>query len=130
MRARQPACYWTDRAAREQLVDVLVRDAYRAHYALRDQRLDPRVVEAAALLATVTGLDIEETPDGRFRIFEGTAADRVISTLDPEARHGHKTTAHGFDGYKMECGGPPRHSRSNLLYGSDRRRVEATRRGR
>ena len=32
--------------------------------------------------------------------------------------------------YKMECGGPPRHSRSNLLYGSDRRRVEATRRGR
>jgi len=28
-------------AAREALVDALVRDAYRAHYALRDQRLDP-----------------------------------------------------------------------------------------
>jgi len=42
-------------------VDALVRDAYRAHYALRDQRLDPRVAEAAALLATVTGQDIEET---------------------------------------------------------------------
>jgi hypothetical protein len=26
--------------------------------------------------------------------------DRVISTVDPEARHGHKTAAHGFDGYK------------------------------
>jgi hypothetical protein len=25
--------------------------------------------------------------------------------VDPEARHGHKTAAHGFDGYKMECGG-------------------------
>ena len=25
------------------------------------------------------------------------------------------------DGYKMECGGPPRHSRSSLLYGSGRR---------
>ena len=47
----KPACDWTDRAAREQLVDALVRDAYRAHYALRDQRLDPRVAEAAALLA-------------------------------------------------------------------------------
>src|SRR5512132_1008980 len=96
----KPACDWTDRAAREELVDALVRDAYRAHYALRDQRLDPRVAEAAALLATVTGQDIEETTDGRFRIFEGTAPDRVISTVDPQARHGHKTAAHGFDGYK------------------------------
>jgi hypothetical protein len=58
------------------------------------------VAEAAVLLATVTGQDIEETDDGRFRIFEGTAPDRVISTVDPQARHGHKTAAHGFDGYK------------------------------
>jgi len=79
----KPTCDWTDRAAREQLVDALVRDAYRAHYALRDQRLDPRVAEAAALLATVTGQDIEETDDGRFAIFEGTAPDRLISTVDP-----------------------------------------------
>jgi hypothetical protein len=96
----KPACDWTDRQAREELVDALVRDAYRAHYALRGERLDPRVAEAAELLATVTGQDIEETSDGRFRIFEGTAPDRVISTVDPEARHGRKTAAHGFDGYK------------------------------
>jgi hypothetical protein len=96
----KPACDWTDRAAREALVDALVRDGYRAHFALRGERLDPRTAEAAALLATVTGQDIEETDDGRFRIFEGTAPDRVISTVDPEARHGHKTAAHGFDGYK------------------------------
>src|SRR5215211_5124015 len=96
----KPACDWTDRAAREELVDALVRDAYRAHYALRGERLDPRVAEAAALLATVTGQDIEETSDGRFRIFDGTAPDRVISTVDPQARHGHKTAAHGFDGDK------------------------------
>jgi hypothetical protein len=69
----KPACDWQDPAAREALVDALVRDAYRAHYALRGERLDPRTAEAAALLATVTGQDIEETPDGRFRIFEGTA---------------------------------------------------------
>jgi Transposase DDE domain/Transposase domain (DUF772) len=96
----KPACDWTDRAAREALVDALVRDAYRAHYALRGEQLDPRTAEAAMLLATVTGQDIEETTDGRFRIFQGTAPDRVISTVDPEARHGHKTAAHGFDGYK------------------------------
>ena len=29
---------------------------------------------------------------------ENTA--RIISTVDPEARHGHKTTDHKFDGYK------------------------------
>jgi hypothetical protein len=103
----KPACDWTDRAAREALVDALVRDAYRAHYALRGERLDPPVAEAAALLATVTGQDIEETDDGRFRIFEGTASDRVISTVDPEARHGHKTAAHGFDGYKAHVAVDP-----------------------
>jgi hypothetical protein len=58
-------------------------------------------------LATVTGQDIEETPDGRFRIFEGTAPDRVISTVDPQARHGHKTAAHGFDGYKAHIAVDP-----------------------
>jgi hypothetical protein len=79
----KPACDWTDRTAREALVDTLVRDAYRAHFALRGEQLDPRTAEAAALLATVTGQDIEETSDGRFRIFAGTAPDRVISTVDP-----------------------------------------------
>jgi hypothetical protein len=103
----KPACDWTDRAAREELVDALVRDAYRAHYALWDQRLDERTAEAAMLLATVTGQDIEETDDGRFRIFEGTAPDRVISTVDPQARHGHKTAAHGFDGYKAHVAVDP-----------------------
>jgi hypothetical protein len=86
----KPTCDWQDRQAREALVDALVRAGYRAHYALRDQRLDPRVAEAAVLLATVTGQDIEATSDGRFRIFEGTAPDRVVSTVDPEARHGHR----------------------------------------
>src|SRR5918995_1868929 len=103
----KPACDWQDRAAREELVDALVRDGYRAHYALRGERLEERVAEAAALLATVTGQDIEETPDGRFRIFEGTAPDRVISTVDPQARHGHKTAAHGFDGYKGHIAADP-----------------------
>jgi hypothetical protein len=103
----KPTCDWQDRQAREELVDALVRDAYRAHYALRGERLDPRVAEAAALLATVAGQDIEETDDGRFRIFDGTAPDRVISTVDPEARHGHKTAAHGFDGYKAHVATDP-----------------------
>ena len=38
--------------------------------------------------------------DGVFRIARRVARDRVISTVDPQARHGHKTAARGFDGYK------------------------------
>jgi hypothetical protein len=48
----------------------------------------------------VVGQDLEQTADGTFRIARKVAKDRVISTVDPEARHGHKTSAHGFDGYK------------------------------
>ncbi len=46
------------------------------------------------------GQDLEAGPDGRIRIARRVAPDRVISTVDPEARHGHKTDHRGFDGYK------------------------------
>jgi hypothetical protein len=58
------------------------------------------VGQAARLLATVLGQDLETGPDGGFRIARRVAADRVISTVDPQARHGHKTNHRGFDGYK------------------------------
>jgi Transposase DDE domain len=48
----------------------------------------------------VIGQDIQETDDGRFVIAQGVAPDRVISVVDPQARHGHKSNARGFDGYK------------------------------
>jgi hypothetical protein len=96
----KPVCDWDDPAAREELVDALFRDGYRALHALRGIQLGPEVAKAAELLATVIGQDIEETADGRFIIAEGVAPDRVLSLVDPQARHGHKTSAHGFDGYK------------------------------
>ncbi|MGI5181941.1 transposase [Dactylosporangium sp. CA-152071] len=52
------------------------------------------------LLATVLGQDLETGRDGVLRIARKVAPDRVISTVDPEARHGHKTSHRGFDGYK------------------------------
>jgi hypothetical protein len=48
----------------------------------------------------VVGQDLEQSTDGSFQIARKVAADRVISTVDPDARHGHKTSARGFDGYK------------------------------
>ena len=57
-------------------------------------------MQAATLLAAVVGQDLEEGEDGVFRIARRVAKDRIISTVDPDARHGHKTAARGFDGYK------------------------------
>ncbi|TWP42371.1 transposase, partial [Lentzea tibetensis] len=56
--------------------------------------------QAARLLATALGQDLAEESEGAFRIARKVAPDRVISTVDPETRHGHKTSARGFDGYK------------------------------
>jgi len=98
--AGKPVCDWDDRQAREELVDALVRDARALLAALEGRELEPAVAKAADLLATVAGQDVESGEDGRFRIARTVAKDRVISTVDPDARHGHKTAAHGFDGYK------------------------------
>ena len=98
--AGKPDCDWEDEAAREALVDALARDAYAVLAQLDGEKLSAEVQQAAALLATVVGQDLEERADGVFAIARRVAPDRVISTVDPEARHGHKTAAHGFDGYK------------------------------
>ena len=98
--AGKPACDYDDPAAREELVDALARDARALLAALDGRDLDPVLGQAAKLLATVTGQDLEESAGGAFRIARKVAADRVISTVDPQARHGHKTSARGFDGYK------------------------------
>jgi hypothetical protein len=96
----KPSCDWDDAAAREALVDALARDGYAVLALLDGRTLNAQVQVAAALLVTVLGQDLEQREDGVFRIARRVAPDRVISTVDPEARHGHKTAARGFDGYK------------------------------
>jgi Transposase DDE domain/Transposase domain (DUF772) len=98
--AGKPGCDWDDKAAREALVDELARDGYAALWTIDDRKLVGPLRQAAELLATVLGQDLEQRDDGVFRIARRVASDRLISTVDPEARHGHKTAARGFDGYK------------------------------
>src|SRR5947207_3852794 len=97
---RKPVIDWTDAAQREALVDSRARDAYALLAVLDGQQLAVEVDQAARLLACVVGQDLLEGEDGVLRIARRVAKDRVISTVDPEARHGHKTAARGFDGYK------------------------------
>ncbi|MGO9790984.1 MAG: transposase [Solirubrobacteraceae bacterium] len=98
--AGKPACDYDDRDAREALIDALAKDARALLAALDGRELEDEVAEAAAMLASVVGQDLDEGSDRVFRIARRVAKDRIISTVDPDARHGHKTAARGFDGYK------------------------------
>ena len=101
----KPTIAWDDAEARERLVDALVSDAHRLLGHLPEQELGPRAAEAVALLALVAGQDVEpvegsDGTDGRWRIAQRVAPDRVISTVDPDTRHVHKTVHHRQDGFK------------------------------
>jgi hypothetical protein len=98
--AAKPQIDWDDSKARDGLIDSRARDAFACLVLLDGRQVGVEAAEAAELLATVVGQDIEPDTDGTFRIIRGTVKDRVISTVDVDARHGHKTTARRFDGYK------------------------------
>ena len=93
-------CDWDDPRARQELVDRLGADADAVLAALDGRELAGALSEAAELLAAVAGQDLCQDDSGRFMIARRVAKDRVLSTVDPDARHGHKSTARRFDGYK------------------------------
>ena len=96
----KPQIDWDDRAAREELVDSRAKDAYACIAILEGRELPPQLGQAARLLATVVGQDLIQGDEGTLRIERKVARDRVVSTVDPESRHGHKTRARSFEGYK------------------------------
>lgn len=103
-----PVVDWADPADVERLVSELVCDALGLLAAAEGLDLGAAENEAVALLALVAGQDVEpaEGP-GRWRIARRTAAGRVISVVDPESRHTHKT-AHAYrDGFKAHIAAEP-----------------------
>lgn len=105
----KPPIAWDDATARDELVTALVNDALALLAALDVDAVSKaggKPAEAVALLALVAGQDVEpaedsDGTDGRWRIARKTALDRVISTVDPDARHAHKTRERRQDGYKV-----------------------------
>jgi Transposase DDE domain/Transposase domain (DUF772) len=98
--AGKPVCDWEDQPAREELIDALSKDALALLIALEGVWLQDDVAKAATLLAALIGQDLECGEDGVFHIARRVAKNRIVSTVDVDARHGHKTSARGFDGYK------------------------------
>jgi IS5 family transposase len=100
----KPAIAWNDEQARAELVDALVGDAHRLLGHLPEQELGPKAAESVALLALIAGPDVEpadgsDGTDGRWRIAQRVALDRVISVVDPDTRHAHKSVHRRQDGF-------------------------------
>jgi IS5 family transposase len=96
----KPLIAWDDPVAKASLVDGLVRDALNLLAAFADVAEDAEATSALGLLALVAGQDVEQETDGTWKIARKVAPDRVISTVDPEARHMHKSRSEYRDGYK------------------------------
>jgi Transposase domain (DUF772)/Transposase DDE domain len=108
----KPHIDWTDPQAKDALVSALVTDANVVLAALADTELDEGAAAAVALLALVAGQDVEPAEgsdgrDGRWRIARRVAPDRVISTVDPQARHTRKSRHNRVDGYRAHVVGEP-----------------------
>jgi hypothetical protein len=108
----KPSIDWDDPAAKDALVSALVNDANALVAALIDTELDEQAQSALALLALVAGQDVEpaegsDGTDGRWRIARKVAEDRVISIVDPEARHTRKSPEARRDGYRAHVAAEP-----------------------
>ena len=133
-RPGKPDIAWDDKAAKAALINALVLDALTLLNALTstDTDADADAVEgtvgdsdhsaddrpgsdeaeqALALLALLAGQDVEWVDDGSgggvWRIAQKVAHDRVISTVDTETRHAHKSRSRKQDGFKAHIAAEP-----------------------
>jgi hypothetical protein len=110
----KPSIDWDEPGAKDALVSALVNDAIVLLEALAvdpDEAEEP-VAAALGLLALVAGQDVEpaegsDGTDGRWRIARKVAPDRVISTVDPEARHTRKSPEARRDGFRAHVVAEP-----------------------
>jgi hypothetical protein len=102
----KPECRWREKAARERMLTGVAQDAERALRAVEQADgllADEQIADAHALLRELIGQDFDVDDDGIPRLHRGTRADRIISTVDVEMRHGRKSQHQRFDGYKLSA---------------------------
>jgi Transposase DDE domain/Transposase domain (DUF772) len=111
----KPPIDWDDPAAKQALVSDLVNDALAVLEALAGPgapERDAAAADALGLLALVAGQDVEpaggsDGTDGRWRIARRVAPDRVISTVDTQARHTRKSKPKRRDGFRGHVAAEP-----------------------
>ena len=98
----KPKINWEDKTECQELLSLLVSDVKEvlSHVDVNKENVDNQLKDAANLLAKIVSQDIEENKENKPKIKKGVAKDRVISTTDPEMRHGRKSRSGKFNGYK------------------------------
>ena len=95
----KPKIDWESDSARAELLNDLVHDAVsvlRAGLSFEDAELQSLLEQ----LARLVGQDVEVEEDGTGKLIDGVSADRQVSVVDPEMRHGRKSKSRKFNGYK------------------------------
>ena len=102
----KPAGDWQDPDARLELLAEVARDAERALRAVEeDDELAAvaAIAEAARLLREIVGQEFEVQDDEVPRPRGGRRGRQIVSAHEPEMRHGRKTPARRFTGYKLHA---------------------------
>lgn len=92
---------WADPQQRLRQLQVLVDDVETTLELAAEQSDNDEVRYLGWLLTKILGDDILTDEEGKSQIAQGTAPDRIISLTEPEMRHGRKSKAHRFDGFKV-----------------------------
>jgi hypothetical protein len=100
-RDRKADIDWADAPQRAAQLKVLVADAEAALALALEQSDNPDVRGTGWLLTKILGDDMVTDEQGDPQIGRGTAPDRIISLSEPQMRHGRKSKAHRFDGFKV-----------------------------
>jgi Transposase domain (DUF772) len=111
----KPSIDWDDPVAKQALVSDLVNDALAVLAELTGPDTPTRedtAADALGLLALVAGQDVEpaedsDGTDGRWRIARRVAPERVISTVDTQARHTRKSRSARRDGFRGHLAAEP-----------------------
>jgi transposase len=105
----KPKLDWSDPQARKEHLQEIVAAAGRLLSEAQATTIPvgSEAEGALALLQQVLAQDVGTDPEGLHEIKQGVAKDRVISTVDPEMRHGRKSASRRIDGYKVHLAGDP-----------------------
>lgn len=107
LKTGKPDIDWDDAGARKQELNQLVRDAELALRELPKDKEGPTAQASRELLERVARQDVEPDGEGGVKIRKGVAPDRVVSTVDPEMRHGRKSSAGRWAGSKKHLSVEP-----------------------
>lgn len=102
----KPIINWDDPKERDDLINGIAKDATTILDYFESKPTHSELGQALVFLSAIMGQDIEVLAD-RYVISKHVAKDRIISSVDTDARHGRKSSKSRFDGYKAHISVDP-----------------------